>query len=81
VLALTGVLAALAPVIAEATTVSDLLPYLAVVGVGFLLGAWGGQMRSPLAIAIGITLIMLGVVLFVLANTGSGGSGSNPPPL
>jgi hypothetical protein len=67
--------------IAEATTLSDLLPYVALMALGFLLGAWGGQLRSPLAIAVGITLIMLAVALFVLANTGTGGSGSNPPPV
>jgi peptidoglycan/LPS O-acetylase OafA/YrhL len=63
--------------LAQATTFSDLMPYLAVMALGFLVGAWGGQMRSPLAIAIGITLIMLAVALFVLANS-SGDSGLPP---
>jgi hypothetical protein len=67
--------------IAEATTLSDLLPYLVVLALGFLVGAWGGQMRSPLAVAVGITLIMLAVALFVLGSTGEGGSGSSPPPV
>jgi hypothetical protein len=67
--------------LAQATTLSELLPYLALMALGFLVGAWGGQMRSPLAVAIGITLIMIAVALFILANTGSGGSGTNPPPI
>ena len=67
--------------LAQATTLSELLPYLALMALGFLVGAWGGQMKSPLAVAIGITLIMLAVALFVLTNsTGTGGGGGAPPP-
>ena len=79
--ALAAALADLAFPLAQATTISELLPYLAVLALGFLVGAWGGQMRSPLAVAIGITLIMIAVALFVLTNTGSGGSGTSPPPV
>jgi hypothetical protein len=67
--------------VAQATTLSELAPYLAILALGFLVGAWGNSMRSPLAVAVGITLIMLAVALFVLGNTGTGGSGSNPPPV
>jgi peptidoglycan/LPS O-acetylase OafA/YrhL len=67
--------------LAQATSFSELAPYLAILALGFLVGAWGNSMRSPLAIAIGITLIMVAVALFVLGNTGSGGSGANPPPV
>ena len=56
---------------AQATSVSDLLPYLALLGAGFLVAAWGQSSRSPLAVAIGITLIMGAVILF-LATNGSG---------
>ena len=64
--------------LAQTTTLADMLPYLAVMALGFLVGAWGGQMRSPLAIAIGITLIMLAVALFVIANSSGQGGGSIP---
>jgi hypothetical protein len=64
--------------LADATTLSDLVPYMVVLALGFLVGAWGGQMRSPLAVAIGITLIMLAVALFVIANS-SGDPGVSPP--
>jgi hypothetical protein len=34
--------------------------------VGFLVGAWGQAAKVPLAVAIGILLIMLAVALFQL---------------
>jgi len=60
--------------LAQATSLSDLLPYLALLGLGFLVGAWGQSARSPLAVALGITLIIGAVILFLLAN----GSGETP---
>jgi hypothetical protein len=77
--ALAAALADLALPLAQATTISELLPYLAVLALGFLVGAWGGQMRSPLAVAIGITLIMIAVALFVITNSSGGGGGGIPP--
>jgi hypothetical protein len=60
-----------APVlIAAATTVSDLVPYLALIGAGFLLGAWGQVARVPLAVVVGIALILVAIVVFVLDNGG-----------
>lgn len=61
----------MAPVlIAAATTVSDLVPYLALIGAGFLLGAWGQVARVPLAVVVGIALILVAIVVFVLDNGG-----------
>jgi hypothetical protein len=61
-------------VLAQATTVSDLLPYLAILGLGFLVAAWGQSARSPLAVALGIALITGAVILFLMTN----GSGERP---
>lgn len=44
----------------------DLLPYLAIIIAGFLIGAWGQAARFPLGTALGIVLIMAGIVLFIL---------------
>jgi hypothetical protein len=64
----------LALLLAQATTLSDLAPYVAVIVAGFLIGAWGQSARVPLAVAIGIGLIMLAIALFVLDND-SGSTG------
>ncbi len=50
------------------------MPYLALLVLGFLVGAWGQSARSPLAVTLGITLIVTAVLLFLLAN----GSGETP---
>jgi hypothetical protein len=64
--------AAALPAVARTTT--DLVPYLAVIGLGFLLGAWGQSARVPVAVIAGIVLILIGTGGFLLDN-GSGGSG------
>jgi hypothetical protein len=55
-----------APLAAQLETLSDLAPYVAVLAAGFAIGAWGQAAKVPLAVAIGILLIMLAVVLFQL---------------
>jgi hypothetical protein len=66
--------ASAAPVLALAQSLSDLGPYLLVMAVGFLVGAWGQAAKAPLAVALGIILILLAAALFVLGND-SGSSG------
>lgn len=60
--------------IAVARTTSDLLPYLVVVGLGFLIGAWGQSAKVPVAVIIGLVMIVIGVGAFI-AHNNSGGSG------
>ncbi len=55
-----------APLAAQLETLSDLAPYAAVLAAGFAIGAWGQAAKVPLAVAIGILLIVLAVVLFQL---------------
>ena len=64
-------------VLAEIRTLSDLAPYLGVLALGFLVGAWGGAARSPFAIALGIAIIIVAVVLFQLEVNDLP---DNPPP-
>lgn len=59
---------------AAATTISDLVPYLVVMGTGFLLGAWGQSARVPIAVIAGILLILVAVAGFVIDNS-SGSTG------
>jgi hypothetical protein len=59
---------------AVARTTADLAPYLIVIGIGFLLGAWGQSARVPVAVIAGILLILIGTGGFVLDND-SGGNG------
>ena len=54
--------------LAVAKSFSDLGPYLAVMVAGFLLGAWGQSAKVPLAVALGIGLILLAAGAFVAAN-------------
>jgi hypothetical protein len=51
-----------------AQTTSDLLPYLGLLALGFLVGAWGQSARFPIAVAIGLLLIMVAVGGFILDN-------------
>ena len=60
--------------IAAATTLSDMVPYLVVMGAGFLVGAWGQSARVPLAVVAGILLILIAVAGFILDNS-SGSTG------
>jgi hypothetical protein len=57
-----------------ATTLSDMVPYLVVMGAGFLVGAWGQSARVPLAVVAGILLILIAVAGFILDNS-SGSTG------
>jgi hypothetical protein len=45
-------------------TLSDLTPYLGLLALGFLVAAWGQSAKVPLAVVIGITLILGAVLLF-----------------
>ena len=65
---------ALAALIAATNTISDLLPFLAVMVVGFLVGAWGQASRSAIAVIAGMALIIIAVAGFLAAN------GSGPVP-
>jgi hypothetical protein len=60
--------------IAAATTLSDMFPYLVVLGAGFLVGAWGQSARVPLAVVAGILLVLIAVAGFMLDNS-SGSTG------
>ena len=59
---------------AATNTISDLLPFLVVMVVGFLIGAWGQASRSAIAVIAGMTLIVIAVAGFLAAN------GSGPVP-
>ena len=67
-------LAAATPVLAVARSFADLAPFLAAMVVGFLVGAWGQAAKVPLAVAIGILIIVFAAAFFVLGND-AGGSG------
>lgn len=54
-----------------ANTISDLLPFLIVMAVGFLVGAWGQASASPIAVIAGMALILLAVAGF-LGDNGDG---------
>ena len=51
-----------------AQTTSDLVPYLVLLALGFLVGAWGQSAKFPIAVAIGLLLIMAAVGGFILDN-------------
>jgi len=65
------------PHLAALRTFSDLLPYLGLFALGFLVAAWGQVSRVPLAVVLGITLIIGAVILFQLEANDF--SGSNSP--
>lgn len=69
-----GPLAAVDVLVAATNTFSDLLPFLVVMIAGFLVGAWGQAMRSPIAVIAGMALIIIAIVGFLGAN------GSGPIP-
>ena len=56
---------------AASNSISDLMPFLVVLAVGFLVGAWGQSSRSAIAVIAGMTLIILAVIGF-LADNGAG---------
>jgi hypothetical protein len=49
---------------AALNTLSDLAPYVALFVLGFGVAAWGQSARVPIAIVVGITLILGAVLLF-----------------
>ena len=69
-----GLMTAHAALTAATNTMSDLLPFLVVMVVGFLVGAWGQASRSAIAVIAGMTLIVIAVAGFLAAN------GSGPVP-
>ena len=69
-----GTMAAVPDLLAVARNTSDLVPYLVVMGLGFLIGAWGQSARLPIAVIAGLLLIIFAVGGFILDNS-SGGSG------
>lgn len=54
---------------AASQTMSDLAPFIFVMVVGFLIGAWGQSARAPIAVIAGLLLIMLAVAGFMLENS------------
>jgi hypothetical protein len=58
-------------------TLSDLAPYLALLAAGFLVAAWGQSAKVPLAVALGIVIIIGAVLLFQFEANGF--SGTNSP--
>jgi hypothetical protein len=69
-----GTMLAVSDLLAVARSTSDLVPYLVVMALGFLIGAWGQSARIPIAVIAGLLLIMFAVGGFILDNS-SGGSG------
>ncbi len=63
--------------LAALRTLSDLGPYLALFVAGFLVAMWGQSSKSPLAVVIGITIILGAVLLFQFEANDF--SGSNSP--
>ena len=61
-----------------ARTTSDLAPYIAVLALGFLVGAWGQSARSPIAVILGLLLILLAAGAFVIEHSGGNGSSGAP---
>jgi hypothetical protein len=57
--------------LAAANSLDDLLPFLAVMIMGFLVGAWGQASRSVIAVIAGMFLILIAVAGF-LADNGAG---------
>jgi len=63
--------------LAALRTMSDLAPYLALFALGFLVAMWGRSARFPVAVAIGILMIIASVLLFQFEANDF--SGSNSP--
>jgi hypothetical protein len=51
---------------AAKATSGDLLPYLVVLGLGFLVAAWGKSLGSAIAIIAGLLLVLAAIVGFIL---------------
>jgi hypothetical protein len=66
--------------LAIARNLSELTPYLAVMGLGFLVGAWGQSAKSPTAVILGLLLILISVGWFVIEHSsGAAGGGGGAP--
>jgi hypothetical protein len=59
--------------LAQVDSISDLAPYLALVGAGFLVGAWGSSAKSAIAVVLGILMIAAGIFLFQQRDEDFGG--------
>ena len=59
--------------LADVDSISELAPYLGIVAVGFLVGAWGTSAKSALAVVLGILMIAAGVFLFQQRDEDFGG--------
>jgi hypothetical protein len=57
-----------------ARSAADLAPYLFLLALGFIVGAWGQSARIPILVIAGILLILFAVGGFVIDNS-TGGSG------
>jgi hypothetical protein len=63
-------------VLAIARNASELAPYIAVLALGFLVGAWGQSAKSPAVTVAGLLMILIAVGAFIIeASSGTGGSG------
>jgi len=60
--------------LAASESLSEMVPFLVVLGAGFLVGAWGQAAKAPLAVLAGILLVILAILGFFVEN------GSGPTP-
>jgi hypothetical protein len=51
---------------AAQTTSADLLPYLVVLGAGFLVAAWGKSLGSAIAIVAGLLMVLAAIIGFIV---------------
>ncbi len=65
-----------AEILAIARNASELAPYIAVLALGFLVGAWGQAAKAPVVTVIGLLLILLAVGAFIIEHSGGSGSGA-----
>ena len=49
----------------EAST-ADLLPYLVVLGLGFLVAAWGKSLGSAIGVIAGLLLVVAAIIGFII---------------
>ena len=49
----------------EAST-ADLVPYLVVLGLGFLVAAWGKSLGSAIAVIAGLLLVLAAIIGFII---------------
>ena len=51
---------------AEEASTADLFPYLLVLGLGFLVAAWGKSLGSAIGLIAGLLLIVAAIIGFIL---------------